>query len=352
MSKHFKDKKGEKMKLYPCPIGIKYCPFCHEETMTTNCSVKDRKTGEISKVPGRICRSCRSFFTVSMNMLEDTVGPASAHSSYEYHYELADGYDKSVYSEISASIPYIKQFTLCSPKGLVTYTITKYKSDTDVKRNILHYSHKTSLLLLTASDRKENTVKIGEETFTIEKSISGPDYIHIIDRNSKVIIEKKDNGGFYDPNQDVVQLDALVYAAHCDHLIVLNISYNRKEKVYYIDKKLFEVFRKVHGLLICEYGQMNDTKWNALNEESLLHQLGYNVRYDNNMNDSDRQTLLVDIINCGIMDTIKIVNHLEYLLFLNEDREIMKEACSKWTRDLQFLYNYDKKHDDFVFGKL
>lgn len=351
MNTFHEENNDKMMHLYPSQVGIKYCPFCHQETVVTVCSVKSIKTGEVCHIKGRICRPCKSFFTVSMKLLEESLGSSKSSNSYKLHYDFVYGYNKGLYSKIRETIPYIRQYILCSSSGLKAYTITKYMHDVDKANNVLHYTNEISLLLLTAENRKENTVKIDDREYTIERIYSGQDYINILDKKSKVIIETKNNGGLYDPRSGIVQLDALVYTAHCDHLVVMNISYSTKEKVYYIDKKMFERFRKKHGFIICSYGQISGINWNSLNEESLLHQLGYNVRWDNGIEEEERHALLLDIINCGIMDTHKIANHIEYLIQLNDGKKMLEGAVSKWRNDLRFLLEYDKKHDSFIVGE-
>ena len=88
---------------------------------------------------------------------------------------------------------------------------------------------------------------------------------------------------------------------------------------------------------------------NSKNEAGLFDEIDF---FWNGLSDKERQELSLQIVQSGIMTTKKILNHLQYLILLNESRKIMEEACIKWDSDFHFLLDYGNNHDNYIVGEL
>lgn len=50
----------------------------------------------------------------------------------------------------------------------------------------------------------------------------------------------------------------------------------------------------------------------------------------------DRQTIIASVIDNGAMSKAQVINLLQYLIDLAQNKENMKFAIAKWQEDLEF----------------
>lgn len=77
-----------------------------------------------------------------------------------------------------------------------------------------------------------------------------------------------------------------------------------------------------------------------LNEESMLHSLGYNVNADTALTDEQRRAILTTVIENNLLTQAEILSHLDFLISFSRCNENMAEAREKWEKDRLFLSGY------------
>lgn len=117
--------------------------------------------------------------------------------------------------------------------------------------------------------------------------------------------------------------------------------YCKECKQYFIlESEYIDLVRR--GIPICKvvtievFRKLQFSKY-QLNEESLLHSLGYNVSATKNLSQFRRQKLLRIIIQEEIMTRGEIISHLDYLIRRSKGNDQLKKAVEKWTLDREFV---------------
>lgn len=112
---------------------------------------------------------------------------------------------------------------------------------------------------------------------------------------------------------------------------------------YYISNQTYLDLKR-NGAILCkvvskkEYNEfIKNTNFGDLDFQFILAITGYNTNAKNNLTDSCRQAILTRAINDGIYTKQKAINHIGFLINLNEDKVNMSVPVSKWRRDREFL---------------
>ena len=81
---------------------------------------------------------------------------------------------------------------------------------------------------------------------------------------------------------------------------------------------------------------------NKLNAESLLHQIGYSVNQQDNLNSMQRQTLLKFAIDYELYSVSGLLSFIDWLIAQNKKvvTRDMSNAISKWQEDRDFVSHY------------
>ena len=116
--------------------------------------------------------------------------------------------------------------------------------------------------------------------------------------------------------------------------IVLPVHFCVQCKKYFIGRITLSLFENTYGKLLIRKRQYSENadKYADLNEESLLHQLGYNV--SDGRTDMERQRLLVTLLNKQKITYLDIVKTIESNIRLSGHKP---QAVTKWKRDLTGL---------------
>jgi transcription elongation factor GreA len=129
------------------------------------------------------------------------------------------------------------------------------------------------------------------------------------------------------------------YCQTCDRYFMLDTEYKRL---------------KQKGILVCKVVEkefwLNNGKRNDfnLNEESLLHMMGYNVSQQVNLSKEQRWGILELIVDEEILSIMEIRSHLNWLIRRNQNNRNFDDARCKWQMDSEHLLNYDSKNPDMV----
>jgi hypothetical protein len=81
-------------------------------------------------------------------------------------------------------------------------------------------------------------------------------------------------------------------------------------------------------------GELDTSSWNI---ESILRQEGYTVSQREGLLDSERQAILLRVIENKKMSKHQVIEHIELQISLRKNNSMYDIAISKWERDLAFL---------------
>lgn len=129
------------------------------------------------------------------------------------------------------------------------------------------------------------------------------------------------------------------YCQTCNKYFMLDTEYKRL---------------KQKGILICKVverdfwldnGKQNDFN---LNQESLLHMMGYNVNQQANLSKEQRWGILELIVDEEILSIVEIRSHLNWLIRRNQNNRNFDDARWKWQMDSEHLLNYASNGQSIV----
>ena len=120
------------------------------------------------------------------------------------------------------------------------------------------------------------------------------------------------------------------YCETCDKYYILDDDYKRL---------------KQKGILICkvvekEYWISPKKQILNLNEESLLHMMGYNVNVQTGLTKKQRWGILEMIVDEEVLTVTEIRSHLNWLIRRNQNNHNFDLARSKWQEDSNHLAEY------------
>lgn len=160
--------------------------------------------------------------------------------------------------------------------------------------------------------------------------------------------------------EEYKMVTALVYCSSRQEPVYIDVYYSQKQNKYFINSESYRQYRTRYGfpyvhLVPDEYDEEMD--YGNLRQYSELNLYGYTVAKSADMTSSNRQQLLRQLIDNGLMSKHQIVNHLEWLIHRQSGRIMMEDACDCWKEDLKFVNNYHiscqrKICGRFVYGKV
>ena len=83
---------------------------------------------------------------------------------------------------------------------------------------------------------------------------------------------------------------------------------------------------------------------------SILTEYGYTVAQNVGLSSKERHELLAEVIDLEILDSIDIINHLEFCISLHPNEKYVY-ARSKWKEDIGFVENYNFNPDRFLIAE-
>ena len=118
-------------------------------------------------------------------------------------------------------------------------------------------------------------------------------------------------------------------------------------KKYFIREETYEKLRN-QGILCCRIiEEVRDNqksgsrgRYDDWNEESIIHQYGYNVNAKQNLSEKQRHKILSMIIEYRIQTKHQIIDFIQMQVDQRSGRPHMENAVAKWKRDIQFLEEY------------
>ena len=135
---------------------------------------------------------------------------------------------------------------------------------------------------------------------------------------------------------------AKYYTRHMDgeNAIVLPVHFCVHCRKYLCGRISYSLFKLHFGRVGIITQELSDESqcWN-IHGESMLHQLGYNV-VEGKMSSSERQNLLVSILESKQLTFFEIVATIEQDIRIFQTNYRMKNAVRKWKEDLLFVNEY------------
>lgn len=134
------------------------------------------------------------------------------------------------------------------------------------------------------------------------------------------------------------------YCKTCNKYYILETEYQKLKKCGHIVCKVVE---NSYWLT----NKKNNNLYN-LNEESILHLLGYNVNAQTNLSQSQRWGLLEIMVDEKVLTRMEICSHLDYLINRSKNRKNFDLAISKWKADREHISKYVTGSRKIEIGKI
>lgn len=155
---------------------------------------------------------------------------------------------------------------------------------------------------------------------------------------------------------DIEQATAILKNIY-GHDIKLNVSHCTNCNKFFIHHSVYKTYREKFGTVLGDVkllsGEYFDSYSPDLSDESTLHLCGYNVSQKSKLSMVDRQTIIASVIDKSAMSKAQVINLLQYLIDLAQNKENMKFAIAKWQEDLEFTLAYNtEKQKHYVIHKV
>lgn len=139
----------------------------------------------------------------------------------------------------------------------------------------------------------------------------------------------------FNDQEDYEMVTAMVPCAKSTFPIPIQVYYDKKRKYYWLDEQIYDITRERYGLpylriySISNYSSVFERGFHAFREVSDLKKFGYSVSEREGLTPYERQALLKNLIDQGLMWKHQIINHLTMLIKLNSKTVGMDNAVSE-----------------------
>ena len=301
------------------------------------------------KISGKYCGNCKMFFYSNLQHIEKILKNNVYAESYtvntDFHIEPSV-MKNNIKIKSAVYFFYLKETETNISKKII---IVLDKAEALEHLGVYHYSDIISRdLLATAWKRREKTVVLNHKTYRIILSKTNNNQIF-----QNFIINELNisaGGGLHSSSNNTEIVDVLLYSPYTKRYEIIKSSYDKFFDSYYVDMSIFKRFIKQFGnpgipVKVCGNSKLNG--FSNLKEESILHAFGYTVSTNDNLSDLQRQKIIADVLDLGLMSTAEIVNLLEFLISSHNNIKYLS-AKTKWERDLKFTSNYKINPERFV----
>lgn len=135
-----------------------------------------------------------------------------------------------------------------------------------------------------------------------------------------------------------------------DRYEIIKATHDAANEVCFIDLAIYKVFVKHFGNPGLPYrfgdgsGEVIDN--DGLNAESVLKSFGYSVAQNVGLSDKQRQDILADVVDLGMLSVSKVIWYLELFIRLHPGSRFYS-AREKWEQDEYFIANYSENPERF-----
>lgn len=135
-----------------------------------------------------------------------------------------------------------------------------------------------------------------------------------------------------------------INATHCDDC-----------KRNFISYKEWEYYTKFYGNMIADFRWVNKSgefqdklDLDLEHNRSLLYLCGYNVNASIGLQASERQKILKQIMDKGVLEKHEVINYLNYFITTNGNIQNHELARAKWKEDLAYVRDYNLQEQNEV----
>lgn len=343
--------------LYLSSVQFDYCPFCGKR-------LKDHPTAipvDQSHIVNVTIKTCRehyfSFEPVTIGKL--LTGNAAAKFitvNNQFRFENIARFMKEFNACNSHQYMILGKNILENKETAFIISNEDMQSSFDEALILNYKSPQVRELLTSVFHDKNKVVEFNEKKISISFIYTGKTWVTSY-TPSQVIehLAIKKNGGFVSINPRYQLFNALLYSPQTQRYEIVKVSYDTESEFYFIDLRNYKDFVNKYGKASVSFVSpdtryLDSERFDYLNSESILHECGYNANASIGLKDNERQAILADIINLGIMTPSDIIGFLEYL-YKRRTAVNMSAARSKWKRDIDFVRNYKTNTSSFVIAE-
>lgn len=176
--------------------------------------------------------------------------------------------------------------------------------------------------------------------------ISGKEVNDLLNDDSAAsfcMIDKSDYSGLKDEIIEVIAEIPIVLPSGEITYEKVSAFYSEYKNEYYLYKETISSLQE-KGAVLCEI--FNDSSFNGFgnskgdgiwNDESIMHQFGYNVRSKHGLTEKQRKVILDNLIYAKIMTKRQVLDHISNMINLNSTKQDLFNARSKWKNDFQYV---------------
>lgn len=344
--------------IYSIPTEPEFCPICGTRLKKDYCYAIQISESECIKIYGAVCYDCDAFFSKSRNILHFIEKHSYAKQSFTIRHDFDLPFDEIQYSKRLKNGSAFLQYVMYVPGEMVCYTLVYDAVEENEAHGVFHYASRTGLAILKAEKMSSNSVELEDGVYTVLQvkrkdklfetikdevySVADtkkvfpdelPDFTSertLYVYNGNIGCHKKHHISTYCAHIDSFDREIgfyVEYCSECDKYLMKYADYS----VYLKRYKFFPM--KINRPRYC----FDDF---SRAETSELFDNGYSVSQEVGLSENQRHEILAFMIDYGIMEQRKILNHIEMLIKTNGKAVNNEIALSKWENDKQFVLNY------------
>jgi len=235
------------------------------------------------------------------------------------------------------------------------YVIVKNQKEEDQSQHIFYYASEAGRELLSAAyaEQKNKRGELNAYTYSVVQCVYQEDYEYLPEELVPTIlnVRRKRKGA---DNKQLEMVNALLYSPFTKRFELILVGYDKEQLECYITIQRYRSFVKRYGnpgvSPTIEIGRKSGWDLDNLNTESILTEYGYTVAQNVGLSSKERHELLAEVIDLEILDSIDIINHLEFCISLHPNEKYVY-ARSKWKEDIGFVENYNFNPDRFLIAE-
>ena len=234
------------------------------------------------------------------------------------------------------------------------YIIHKTPTLHEPKNNLIYYSTLQAREVMSAAFRpeREGRGKYANKEFEVSEIIYKNQAGEVPYTTLAKEILIRSGGG---KNTSIISnnykvIDLLLYSPKTERYEIIKATHDAANRTCFIDLAIFKVFVKHFGNPGLPYrigdGAGGNPEDATLNPESVLKGFGYSVAQHVGLSDKQRQDILADVVDLGILSVSKVIWYLELFIRLHPGANFYL-AREKWERDEYFIANYSENPERF-----
>jgi hypothetical protein len=352
---------------------IQLCPKCHTRLYSSCVYIPVSET-EQAKILGLECKICHRLYVLEIDgirnilidnkyarffTLDDVDYTCFTEQEYRRKKNIVDRSKRELLNKVENSLVYV---SLVNDDRTIEYIITdnigtemKKKSEDQLYLiNVIKFTDPIAIEIFAGIYRPERKqrVKIEQETFQINCTVLSDNEQNEIKTLIPQDVKIKSGGGYENRCEHsyckIVNL--LFYSPFEDRYVPVRVTHDTHLNDYYMDISIYKDHVRKYGnpgiRLLPEKSTGNTFEDFAA--ESILRLYGYHVGgYDGtSLSDKERLDMLKEIIDLGLVEKTKVINHLNFLI--GNSNEKYNGVRYKWEMDLNAIMPY--KENPARFG--